>query len=81
MTTSSFAALIERQDKLTTMQIGILRDVATNKISLDDCGEWLIDQLVKLILLDGPLLIDSDGPSVFLTEAGRAHLATEGGGE
>lgn len=59
---------------LTETQIGILRDVAANKVSLDDAGEWLRDQLVDLIMFT-PMLIDSMGPSVFLTEAGSKMLA------
>lgn len=59
---------------LSETQVGILRDIAENKVSLDDAGEWMIDQLVELVMYT-PMLIDSLGPSVFLTEAGAEMLA------
>ncbi len=63
---------------LTTTQIGILADIRANRVDLDDCGEWLRNQLVELVLNDGgPMLIDTLGPSVFLTEAGAAELARD----
>lgn len=68
---------------LSDTQVGILRSVAANQVSLDDdLGEWMIDQLVDLIMYE-PMLIDSLGPSVYLTEAGSmmlrgAHTETAG---
>lgn len=59
---------------LTAAHLGILRDIAANKIDLDEAGDWLRDQLVEIVLLDGPRLIDTQGPSVVLTEAGHAAL-------
>lgn len=66
--------------KLDPLQIGILRDIEANKISLDECGEWMRDRLCDLVMNPGgPMLIDTQGPSVFLTDAGRAALtATKG---
>jgi hypothetical protein len=61
---------------LSDTQIGILRDIAANKVSLDDCGKWMVDQLVELVFHE-PMLIDTVGPSVFLTEAGSAVLTRE----
>lgn len=58
---------------LTEKQIGILRDVRDNKISLDEIGDDLRDELAELIFHD-PMLIDVMGPSVFLTEAGAKAL-------
>jgi hypothetical protein len=59
---------------LTPLQIGILQEIAANKISLDEVGEWMRDQLADLAMRD-PMLIDAVGPSVFLTEAGERILA------
>ncbi len=62
--------------KLSLVQIGILKDIAANKISLDeDTGDFLRDQIVEIATMDGPALIDVIDPSVVLTEAGRALLA------
>lgn len=59
--------------KLSLIQIGILKDIAANKIALDeDTSDFLLDQLVELATLDGPALIDVQGPSVILTTAGQA---------
>lgn len=66
---------------LDRTQLGILSEVAANKVDLDEAGEWLKDKLVEIIMLDGPMLINVQGPSVFLTEAGRAALTTAKGGE
>ena len=66
---------------LDRTQLGILRDVAANKIDLDEAGEWLKDKLVEIIMLDGPILIDVQGPSVILTEAGRTALTPHRRGE
>ena len=60
---------------LTPTQIGILKDVAANKVDLAEVGEWLRDQLCELVLHD-PQLIDVLGPSVFLTEAGQMTLSS-----
>ncbi len=61
---------------LTETHISILRDIAVNKISLDeDTTDWMRERLVELALND-PMLIDARGPSVFLTEAGKAALAS-----
>lgn len=60
---------------LTQTQIGILRDIAANKVGLDDCGEWMREQLCELVLHE-PMLIDTMGPSVFLTKAGSDALKT-----
>lgn len=59
---------------LSATQIGILKDVAANKVSLDDAGQWLRDQLVEIVMLDGPPLIDTLGSAVFLTEDGTRAL-------
>lgn len=63
-----------REMKLNAIQIGILKDVAANKVDLDEIDDWMRDQLCELILYD-PMLIDTQGPSVFLTDAGRGFLA------
>jgi len=55
--------------QISETHMGILLDIAANKISLDDCSEWMRGQLGNLVLHD-PMLIDTVGPSVFLTEAG-----------
>lgn len=61
---------------LTLVQIGILKEIAANKISLDEeTSDFLRDQIVALATLEGPALIDVQGPSVFLTKAGQALLA------
>jgi hypothetical protein len=61
---------------LTLIQIGILKEVAANKISLDeDTSDFLRDQVVQLAMMDDPVLIDVIGPAVVLTEAGVALLA------
>jgi hypothetical protein len=61
---------------LTLIQIGILKEIAAGKISLDeDTSDFLRDQIITLGTLDGPRLIDLQGPSVFLTAAGQALLA------
>lgn len=62
---------------LTSVQIGILRDIANNKVTLEhDMSDWMRNQLVELVMNDGgPMLIDTMGPSVFLTEAGAAVLS------
>lgn len=70
--------LIPRGDhapSITPTQIGILKDIAANKIDLDEIGDWLREQLVQIIFHEGPLLIDSNGPAVFLTAAGKKFLA------
>lgn len=59
---------------MTQTQIGILKDIQANRVTLDDAGEWLRDQLAEIASLDGPMLIDTQGPSVFLTSAGEAAL-------
>lgn len=62
--------------KLSLIQIGILKDIAANKIVLgEEISDFLRDQIVDLAMLDQPQLIDVVGPSVVLTEAGRAILA------
>lgn len=62
--------------KLSLVQIGILKDIAANKIALDEeTSDFLRDQIVELATMDGPALIDVIGPAVVLTEAGRAILA------
>jgi hypothetical protein len=61
---------------LDQTQLGILRDIAANKIDLDEAGDWMRDKLCEIILLDGPLLIDTQGPSVFLTQAGQRLLSS-----
>jgi hypothetical protein len=58
---------------LTKEEIGILRDIAANKVSLDDCSEWMRDRLCDLVWID-PQLTDTLGPSIFLTEAGQRAL-------
>jgi len=58
---------------LTKEEIGILRDIAENKISLEDCGEWMRDKLCELCFVD-PQLTDTVGPSVVLTDAGYKVL-------
>jgi len=63
---------------LTLIQIGILKDIAANKISLDEeTSDFLRDQIVALAMLDGPALIDVRGSAVFLTDAGQALLAPQ----
>lgn len=66
----------DRHMALTPTQIGILKDIQANRITLDDAGEWLRDQLAEIVSLDGPMLIDTQGPSVFLTSEGDAALAS-----
>lgn len=62
--------------KLSLIQIGILKDIAANNISLDDeTSDFLRDQIVELAMMDNPMLIDVQGPSVILTAAGQALLA------
>ena len=61
---------------LTLIQIGILKDIAANKVSLDEeTSDFLRDQIVDLAMMDDPVLIDVVGPAVVLTDAGRALLA------
>lgn len=59
--------------ELVRTKLGILQDIADNKVDLDHIGEWMREQLIEMILHE-PQLIDVDGPSVFLTNAGRASL-------
>lgn len=62
--------------QLSLVHIGILKDIFANKITLgEDTGGFLQYQIVELILMDGPALIEVDGSSVVLTAAGRALLA------
>lgn len=56
---------------LNKTHLGILRDIKANKVSLDEMSDWLRDQLCDIIMLDGPMLIDTRGPEVFLTDAGH----------
>lgn len=59
------------------LKLGLLEAISKNEISLDDCGDWMRDRLVDLTMNNGgPMLIDTTGPSVFLTEAGKAALTS-----
>lgn len=60
---------------LSATQIGIMRDIADNKIDLDEISDWMRDQLKDLIFLPGPMLISTQGPSVVLTTAGQIALS------
>lgn len=64
---------------ITPTQLGILKDIAANKIDLDEIGNWMRDQLAQIIFRDGPMLIDTQGPAVILTDAGRDFLAKAAG--
>ncbi len=59
---------------LTRTQIGLLRDIRANRVTLDDATDWLRDRLVELIFHEAGMLIDTQGPSVFLTERGQREL-------
>jgi len=60
--------------QLTQQQLGLLRDIGDNKIALDETmSDWMREQLTDLIFHD-PMLIDTVGPSIFLTAAGRQLL-------
>lgn len=59
---------------VTEKQKGILRDIGSNKISLDEISEWMREELATLVFHD-PQLIDVNDSSVYLTEAGRMAIA------
>jgi|GEM_PF-5674592 len=60
---------------LTKHQLGLLREIGDNKIALDETmSDWMREQLADLIF-HSPKLIDTVGPSVFLTAAGSSLIS------
>lgn len=65
---------------MTPNHLGILQDLARKGFyKLEDCGEWLKDQLVEIIMSEGPCLIHiNESYIVTLTSEGYSWLKEKG---
>jgi hypothetical protein len=65
---------------MTPNHIGILKDIARKGFyKLEECGEWMKDQLVEIIMSDGPCLIHiNESYIVTLTSEGYLWLKEMG---